>query len=68
MEPIKTWFSTAEAAEYTGYHVKTLRLAAIDGRLRSQQRAGRQGHRRYRREWLDAFVAGEYAQPVASAS
>lgn len=60
------WFTTAEAAEYTGMHVKTLRDAAIDGRLRSQQRSGRQGHRRYRREWLDAFVSGE--QPVTARS
>lgn len=68
MEPIKTWFTTAEAATYTGMHRDTLLRAAADGELLSQQRSGKNGRRRYRREWLDAFIAGEAPALVASAS
>lgn len=60
----RVWFSANEAADYTGMTAKTLRRALLDGRLRGVRPAprtpgARPGRPRFRREWLDAFVAGE---------
>lgn len=59
--------TTAEAVAYTKRHVDTIRRAAISGELRSVQQTGRRGHRRYRREWLDAWLTGEAAPVLRSA-
>lgn len=53
----KVWLTTAEAAEYTGRHPGTVRAAAASEALQSTQ-AGRGRGRRYRREWLDAWLEG----------
>lgn len=53
----QVWFTTDEAAAYTRRHRDTVLRAAAAGPdvLRSSQ-TGRKGHRRYRREWLDAWA------------
>lgn len=53
-----TWLTPSEAAAYCRKHPDTVRAAAIEGRLRSSQHSPR-AHRRYRREWLDAWLMGE---------
>lgn len=60
------WLSTAQAATYTGRHTETVLAAAGDGRLESVQ-AGRGRGRRYRREWLDAWVTGVPARRTRTA-
>lgn len=60
------WMTTAEAAVYTRRHRKTVLNAAADGRLQSAQ-PGQGGHRRYRREWLDAWLTGEAPRHLRSA-
>lgn len=60
----RVWLSTPEAAEYAGRHPKTVMTAAADGSLRSAQR--KPGcPRRYKREWLDAWVEGRPARRVS---
>lgn len=54
------WLSTAEAATYTGRHPETVLKAAAAEVLQSTQ-AGRGRGRRYRREWLDAWITGTRA-------
>lgn len=49
------WLTTAEAAAYTKRHPVTVRAAAAALLLESTQ-PGRGGHRRYRKEWLDAWL------------
>lgn len=50
--------TAAEAATYTRRDPSTIRRAAASGELTSAQRSGRGGHRRYRRDWLDAWLTG----------
>ncbi|MGH8963832.1 MAG: helix-turn-helix domain-containing protein [Actinomycetes bacterium] len=67
MEPMADrWLKPAEAASYTGRHPATIRQAAAEGVLRSAQN-GLRGHRRYRREWLDAWLRGEKAPVLIAA-
>lgn len=55
------WLTTAEAAAYCGRHPKTIQIAAASEVLHSaQHKPG--GPRRYRREWLDAWVEGRPAR------
>lgn len=61
------WMNTAQAAAYTGLHPVTIRQAAIDGELQSAQPRGRKSRRRYRREWLDAWVSGKRTRRLRSA-
>ena len=51
----QTWYTTREAAAYTRRHPVTVRKAAAAGTLRSTQSGSGRG-RRYRREWLEAWV------------
>lgn len=60
----KSWFTTAEAADYTGYSVSSLERAVASGELEFSQRRPR-GPRRFHRNDLDAFVRGEPAAPAA---
>lgn len=60
------WMTTEQAAAYAGVHIDTLYAAAIDGRLQCAQRA-RNCRRRYRREWLDAWISGETPPVLRSA-
>lgn len=55
------WLTTAEAAAYTGRHEGSVRRAAAADLLESTQ-AGRGRGRRYRREWLDAWITGRPAR------
>lgn len=57
---LKAWFSSAEAAVYTGYSPRTIEHAVQHGQLRSAQRVPR-GPRRFHRDDLDAWVRGEPA-------
>lgn len=59
----KAWFTTAEAAQYTGYSVRSIEQAVATGVLKSAQRAVR-GPRRFHRDDLDAFVRGEPTLPL----
>jgi excisionase family DNA binding protein len=61
------WMTPAEAAAYTRRHPVTIRRAAIAGQLQTAQARGRRGHRRHRREWLDAWLLGEPAPVLRSA-
>ncbi len=58
------WMTTAEAAAYTRRHPVTVRKAAASKELASTQ-AGRGRGRRYRREWLDAWLSGVTASSAA---
>jgi hypothetical protein len=51
------WLTTAEAAAYTKRHVDTVLKAAAQGpEVLQSASAGRGCSRRYRPEWLDAWV------------
>lgn len=52
----RAWLNTREAAAYVGRHPNYVRAAAASGDLESTQ-AGRGRGRRYRREWLDQWMA-----------
>jgi excisionase family DNA binding protein len=61
--PLRTWFTTAEAAKYLGCHEKTVRRARARGQLRGVSPApatpgGPRGNLRFRSEWLDRFREG----------
>lgn len=60
----RVWLNCAEAAHYTGRPENSIRRAAAEERLRSAQAVPR-GPRRYRREWLDDWIAG---RPLRRAS
>lgn len=57
----KVWFSQAEAAEYVGVHIKTVRRYIARGDLRASRVRG-SGLIRIRREDLDALLS-----PIPSA-
>lgn len=59
----QAWFTTAEAAAYTKRHPETVLKHAAAETLRSTQ-AGRGRGRRYRREWLDAWLLDTPRLPV----
>lgn len=53
----RLWFNTAQAAEYAGYHLQTVRKAAEAGELHgSQRKAG--GRWRFHVTCLDAWLSG----------
>jgi len=52
------YLSTSQAATYASCHPETLLEAARKGEVRSSQRAAG-CKRRYKPEWLDAWLAGE---------
>ncbi len=54
------WFTTRQAAAFTGYHQDTVRKALEAGEIAgSQRRAG--GHWRIHRDDLDRWLRGERA-------
>lgn len=56
----RIWFNTTQAAEFSGYHVDTIRKALEAGHLvGSQRKVG--GHWRISRTDLDAWIRGEAA-------
>ncbi|MCD7100472.1 helix-turn-helix domain-containing protein [Pseudoclavibacter sp. 13-3] len=52
------WLSARAAADYTGYHIVTVRRAIAAGDL-TASRHGARGHYRMRRSAVDAWVAGD---------
>jgi excisionase family DNA binding protein len=52
---VRLWFSTAQAAEYAGKHVDTIRKACESGELHGGQRT-KNGRWAIRRECLDAWL------------
>jgi excisionase family DNA binding protein len=56
--PSSQWFTTEQAAHYSGYSVWWIRELARRGKLRSRQPSP-YSHRRINRNDLDAFLAGE---------
>lgn len=59
-----TWLKTADAAELAGVGTSTIKRWADEGRLRCMRTPG--GHRRYRREDLDAILAEDRASDAAA--
>lgn len=60
-----TWLTTTQAVKYTGVGRETLKRAAAAGDLQSSQ-AGTGGWRRYKRDWLDAWMTSRAANANAS--
>lgn len=56
----RIWFTTAQAAEFSGYHRDTVRKALEAGELAGSQRVAG-GHWRISRSALDAWLGGEAA-------
>ena len=54
----RIWFSTAEAAGYTGRHVQTVRKALEAGELHGGQRTAG-GRWRMHRDCIDAWLLGQ---------
>lgn len=60
------WLTSHEAARYLRVHVRTIQSASASGALQSEQRVPG-GRRRFRREWLDAYAAGDVVNPLGVA-
>ncbi len=61
----KVWLTTREAAEYTGYSVKSLTRFCRDGDLQHVRSGMRAGYR-FKAEWLDRFLTRRKPPPSAS--
>lgn len=61
------WLTTAQVATRAQRHPATIRAHAAAGTLRSTQ-AGRGKGRRYRKDWVDAWITESPQLPAKAAS